>query len=176
MTRNGREERPLPGQQVHENAERRGEGQRNMTQLIGRKVINTLWKRERERHQRSKSHVDILLSSHYCVDSQFTRRAPGCNLVYSVTLKHNMAHMSVRICACKRVSKRLWMLACVIVSLLASRNLRMQAFDKAIVIADKRAVPLVRMRASFLAFIFRVWNCDSCNLAWMPEWLPSVEV
>jgi hypothetical protein len=96
-TRNGREERPLPDPQVHEHGARRGKGQRNMTQLIGRKVVHCERKRERKGRQRSKSQVDILLSSHYCVDSQFTQRAPRCNLVHSVTLKHNMAHMSVRI-------------------------------------------------------------------------------
>jgi hypothetical protein len=102
----------------------------------------------------------------------------ACHRASSPNFQHVCVNecMSVRICACKRVSRRVWMVACVSVRLLASRNWRMQSFDKAKVIADKRAVPLVWMRASILAFISRAFNWDSCNLACMPEWLSSVEL
>jgi hypothetical protein len=54
MTRNGREERPLPDPQVQEQGVRREKGERCKTQLIGWKGVTLEGERERDRHTPKK--------------------------------------------------------------------------------------------------------------------------
>jgi hypothetical protein len=104
-------------------------------------------------------HVSVRLTKRSC---------KACKLVLNRTCNSKCGHVchraSIRnfhhicvnacICECKRVSRLVWMLACVRERLLASRNWRIQAFEKASVLADKCLYLLVWCVHAYLRLSF----------------------